>query len=108
MSVTDSITSWMINGCDSRGGKLKFTGLCCVLACSPQANRYSETVFNKELNPIASVRQRESLGCDGFNDDMTTTGTVGSSVGLFHDKLCVSMFKSCEMLRDRTEVFVHE
>ena len=80
----------------SRRWKLKFTGLCCVLACSPQANRYSETVFKKELNPIASVRQRESLGCDGFNDDMTTTGTVG----LFDDKLCVSMFKSCEMLRD--------
>ena len=49
------------------------------MACSPQANRYSETVFKKRLNPIASVRQRESLGCDGINDDMTTTGTVGSS-----------------------------
>eukprot|EP00956_Cyclotella_meneghiniana_P016545 scaffold26114_cov40-Cyclotella_meneghiniana.AAC.1 len=71
MSVTDSITSWMINGCDRVDG-------------GAEANRYSETVFKKRLNPIASVRQRESLGCDGFNDDMTTTGTVGS----FNEKLC--------------------
>ena len=47
---------------------------CCVLACSPQANRYAETGFKQELNPLfASVRQRVSRGCDGFHDDTTTS-----------------------------------